>query len=164
MPLAGIAFAPLLVSSVAPPPRRSSFATAARRPRALRRARCSATATASGEAGDTGGLSRATLLWRAAKLPIYSVALVPLTVSRCNSQPLIWCCYTVDNCECTVKCEPDHKFTNQSCNMLSMLLIRYCSAILSAGRERLCLSSCRPILCQTLLSSLGSRGPCDHLA
>ncbi|GJN30533.1 hypothetical protein PR202_gb18846 [Eleusine coracana subsp. coracana] len=84
MPLAGIALATVLVSPLAPhPPRRSSFATtaaSARRPRALRRARCSATATASGEAGDTGELSRATLLWRAAKLPIYSVALVPLTV------------------------------------------------------------------------------------
>ncbi|WVZ55776.1 hypothetical protein U9M48_006398 [Paspalum notatum var. saurae] len=81
MPLAGIALAPLLVSPLlAPSPRRSSAAAAAaaaaRRPSALHRARCSATA-ASGEAAE---LSRATLLWRAAKLPIYSVALVPLTV------------------------------------------------------------------------------------
>ncbi|KAJ8510387.1 hypothetical protein OPV22_000821 [Ensete ventricosum] len=30
--------------------------------------------------GDEDGVSRATLLWRAAKLPIYSVALVPLSV------------------------------------------------------------------------------------
>ncbi|XP_008680598.1 2-carboxy-1,4-naphthoquinone phytyltransferase, chloroplastic isoform X1 [Zea mays] len=76
MPLAGIALTPLLVSPLAPSPRRSRVATsAARRPRALQRARCSATA-ASGEAGE---LSHATLLWRAAKLPIYSVALIPLT-------------------------------------------------------------------------------------
>uniref|UniRef100_A0A0E0NQU0 1,4-dihydroxy-2-naphthoate octaprenyltransferase n=3 Tax=Oryza TaxID=4527 RepID=A0A0E0NQU0_ORYRU len=85
MPLAGIALAPLLVSHLAPPHhRRSSVASAAaaaarRRPRAVQ---CSATATAaSGEgAGDDVELSRGTLLWRAAKLPIYSVALVPLTV------------------------------------------------------------------------------------
>uniref|UniRef100_A0A0E0CWG9 1,4-dihydroxy-2-naphthoate octaprenyltransferase n=1 Tax=Oryza meridionalis TaxID=40149 RepID=A0A0E0CWG9_9ORYZ len=83
MPLAGIALAPLLVSHLAHPHhRRSSVASAAaarRRPRAVQ---CSATATAaSGEgAGDDGELSRGTLLWRAAKLPIYSVALVPLTV------------------------------------------------------------------------------------
>jgi hypothetical protein len=81
MPLAGIALAPLLVSPLAPSPRRGSVATAAaRRPSALRRARCSA-AAASGESGEAGELPRATLLWRAAKLPIYSVALVPLTVS-----------------------------------------------------------------------------------
>jgi 1,4-dihydroxy-2-naphthoate octaprenyltransferase len=87
MPLAGIALAPLLVSHLAPPHhRRSSVASAAaaaarRRPRAVQ---CSATATAaSGEgAGDDVELSRGTLLWRAAKLPIYSVALVPLTVSN----------------------------------------------------------------------------------
>ncbi|KAJ1298434.1 hypothetical protein BS78_01G453100 [Paspalum vaginatum] len=80
MPLAGVALAPLLVSPLAPSPRRSSVATAAaRRPSALHRARCSATA-ASGEAGEAAELSRARLLWRAAKLPIYSVALVPLTV------------------------------------------------------------------------------------
>ncbi|CAL4929508.1 unnamed protein product [Urochloa decumbens] len=82
MPLAGIALAPLLVSPLAPSPRRSSVATAAgRRPSALRRAGCSVTA-ASGEAGE---LSRATLLWRAAKLPIYSVALVPLTVGTASA-------------------------------------------------------------------------------
>ncbi|GJN08826.1 hypothetical protein PR202_ga26783 [Eleusine coracana subsp. coracana] len=90
MPLAGIALATVLVSPLAPqPPRRSSFATAAagaRRPRAFRRPRCSATAaSASGEARDTGELSRATLLWRAAKLPIYSVALVPLTVGSASA-------------------------------------------------------------------------------
>jgi len=35
-----------------------------------------------GEINENGAeISRATLLWRAAKLPIYSVALVPLTVS-----------------------------------------------------------------------------------
>jgi hypothetical protein len=79
MPLAGVALAPLLVTHLAPSAPRSCAATAAgRRPSAIRRARCSATA-ASGEAGE---LSRATLLWRAAKLPIYSVALVPLTVSQ----------------------------------------------------------------------------------
>ncbi|KAG0552433.1 hypothetical protein BDA96_01G506800 [Sorghum bicolor] len=82
MPLAGIALAPLLVSPLASSPHRSSVATAAaRRPRALKRARCSVTA-ASGEAGE---LSRATLLWRAAKLPIYSVALVPLTVGSASA-------------------------------------------------------------------------------
>nr|CAB3496834.1 unnamed protein product [Digitaria exilis] len=84
MPLAGVALAPLLVSPLAPySPRRSGVATtaAARRPSDLRRARCSATA-ASGEAGE---LSRATLLWRAAKLPIYSVALVPLTVGSASA-------------------------------------------------------------------------------
>lgn len=82
MPLAGIALTPLLVSPLAPSPRRSRVATsAARRPRALQRARCSATA-ASGEAGE---LSRATLLWRAAKLPIYSVALIPLTVGSASA-------------------------------------------------------------------------------
>nr|CAB3501769.1 unnamed protein product [Digitaria exilis] len=81
MPLAGVALAPLLVSPLAPySPRRSGVATA-RRPSDLRRARCSATA-ASGEAGE---LSRATLLWRAAKLPIYSVALVPLTVGSASA-------------------------------------------------------------------------------
>ncbi|CAM0871801.1 unnamed protein product [Alopecurus aequalis] len=83
MPIAGIALAPLLVSTLAPPSPRGSVAAAAagaaRRHRALRRVRCSVTA-ASGEGGDAGELSRATLLWRAAKLPIYSVALVPLTV------------------------------------------------------------------------------------
>ncbi|CAD6202417.1 unnamed protein product [Miscanthus lutarioriparius] len=85
MPLAGIALAPLLVSPLAPSPRRSSVATAAaRKPRALQRARCSATA-ASGGAGEAGELSRATLLWRAAKLPIYSVALVPLTVGSASA-------------------------------------------------------------------------------
>lgn len=85
MPLTGIALTPLLVSPLAPSPRRSRVATsAARRPRALQRARCSATA-ASGEAGE---LSRATLLWRAAKLPIYSVALIPLTVSCFKPGPL----------------------------------------------------------------------------
>lgn len=78
MPLAGIALAPLLASTLEPPSPRGSVAFAAaeavrRRRRALRRVRCSATA-------DAGELSRATLLWRAAKLPIYSVALVPLTV------------------------------------------------------------------------------------
>uniref|UniRef100_A0A0D9VQJ9 1,4-dihydroxy-2-naphthoate octaprenyltransferase n=1 Tax=Leersia perrieri TaxID=77586 RepID=A0A0D9VQJ9_9ORYZ len=80
MPLVGgIALAPLLVSQLARPHHRcSSVATAARRrPRALCRARCSATAAAA--PGD-GEVSRGTLLWRAAKLPIYSVALVPLTV------------------------------------------------------------------------------------
>ncbi|TKV97737.1 hypothetical protein SEVIR_9G514900v4 [Setaria viridis] len=86
MPLAGIALAPfLLVTPLAPSPRRSCVATAAaRRPSALRRARCSATA-ASGEAEEFGELSRATLLWRAAKLPIYSVALVPLTVGSASA-------------------------------------------------------------------------------
>ncbi|KAF7032195.1 hypothetical protein CFC21_099094 [Triticum aestivum] len=82
MPLAGIALAPLLVSPHAPSSPRGSVAVsveAARRRRALRRVRCSA-AAASGGDGDAGELSRATLLWRAAKLPIYSVALVPLTV------------------------------------------------------------------------------------
>lgn len=89
MPLAGIALAPLLVSPLAPPSPRGSVAfgaaEAARRPRALRRVRCSA-AAASGGGGDAGELSRATLLWRAAKLPIYSVALVPLTVSSLRLQ------------------------------------------------------------------------------
>ncbi|XP_047073968.1 2-carboxy-1,4-naphthoquinone phytyltransferase, chloroplastic [Lolium rigidum] len=83
MPLAGIVLAPLLVSHLAPPSPRASVATAAeaaRRRRALRRVRCSATAASGGAGGDAGELSRATLLWRAAKLPIYSVALVPLTV------------------------------------------------------------------------------------
>ncbi|XP_015690401.1 2-carboxy-1,4-naphthoquinone phytyltransferase, chloroplastic isoform X2 [Oryza brachyantha] len=89
MPLAGIALAPLLVSHLACPrhrPRSSSSVAATtaarrRRPRALRRERCCATATAaSGEGAEDGELSRGTLLWRAAKLPIYSVALVPLTV------------------------------------------------------------------------------------
>ncbi|XP_037423180.1 2-carboxy-1,4-naphthoquinone phytyltransferase, chloroplastic-like isoform X1 [Triticum dicoccoides] len=83
MPLAGIALAPLLVSPLAPPSPRGSVAAVsaepARRRRALRRVRCSA-AAASGGGGDAVELSRATLLWRAAKLPIYSVALVPLTV------------------------------------------------------------------------------------
>ncbi|KAG8073790.1 hypothetical protein GUJ93_ZPchr0006g44109 [Zizania palustris] len=81
MPLAGISLAPLLVSHLTYRPRhRRVVATAeGRRPRALRRARCSATA-ASGEGAEDGELSRGTLLWRAAKLPIYSVALVPLTV------------------------------------------------------------------------------------
>lgn len=83
MPLAGVALAPLLVTHLAPSAPRSCAATAAgRRPSAIRGARCSATA-ASGEAGE---LSRATLLWRAAKLPIYSVALVPLTVSHLHDQ------------------------------------------------------------------------------
>ncbi|KAM0894691.1 hypothetical protein ACQ4PT_024323 [Festuca glaucescens] len=83
MPLAGIALAPLLVSHLAPPSPRASVAAAAeaaRRRRSLRRVRCSATAASGGGSGDAGELSRATLLWRAAKLPIYSVALVPLTV------------------------------------------------------------------------------------
>ncbi|XP_051183262.1 2-carboxy-1,4-naphthoquinone phytyltransferase, chloroplastic [Lolium perenne] len=83
MPLAGIALAPLLVSHHAPPSPRASVAAAAeaaRRRRALRRVRCSATAASGGAGGEAGELSRATLLWRAAKLPIYSVALVPLTV------------------------------------------------------------------------------------
>ncbi|CAN6296195.1 unnamed protein product [Urochloa humidicola] len=85
MPLAGIALAPLLISPLSPCPCRCRLATAAaRRPSALRRARCSATA-ASGEAGEAGELSRATLLWRAAKLPIYSVALVPLTVGTASA-------------------------------------------------------------------------------
>ena len=87
MPLAGIALAPLLVSPHSPSSPRGSGAVsveAARRRRALRRVRCSA-AAASGGDGDAGELSRATLLWRAAKLPIYSVALVPLTVSSPNS-------------------------------------------------------------------------------
>ncbi|KAI4994976.1 hypothetical protein ZWY2020_034879 [Hordeum vulgare] len=84
MPLAGIALAPLLVSPLSPPSpcARGSVAVSAEprgRRRALRRVRCSA-AAASGGGGDAGELSRATLLWRAAKLPIYSVALVPLTV------------------------------------------------------------------------------------
>lgn len=82
MPLAGIALAPLLVSPLEPPSPRGSVAVPAepaRRRRALRRVRCSA-AAASGGGGDAGELPRATLLWRAAKLPIYSVALVPLTV------------------------------------------------------------------------------------
>uniref|UniRef100_A0A8R7Q6F1 1,4-dihydroxy-2-naphthoate polyprenyltransferase, chloroplastic n=1 Tax=Triticum urartu TaxID=4572 RepID=A0A8R7Q6F1_TRIUA len=83
MPLAGIALAPLLVSPLAPPSPRGSVAAVsaepARRRRALRRVRCSA-AAASGGGGDAVELSRATLLWRAARLPIYSVALVPLTV------------------------------------------------------------------------------------
>ncbi|KAM3231096.1 hypothetical protein ACQJBY_061327 [Aegilops geniculata] len=83
MPLAGIALAPLLVSPLAPPSPRGSVAAVsaepARRRRAPRRVRCSA-AAASGGGGDAGELPRATLLWRAAKLPIYSVALVPLTV------------------------------------------------------------------------------------
>lgn len=83
MPLAGIALAPLLVSPPAlrPSPRGSVAAEAARRPRARGRVRCSAAAASGGGGGgDAGELSRATLLWRAAKLPIYSVALVPLTV------------------------------------------------------------------------------------
>ncbi|KAM0836137.1 hypothetical protein ACQ4PT_062506 [Festuca glaucescens] len=83
MPPAGIALAPLLVSPLGSPSPRGSVAAAAeaaRRPRALRRVRCSATAASGGASGDAGELSRATLLWRAAKLPIYSVALVPLTV------------------------------------------------------------------------------------
>uniref|UniRef100_A0A453QTN1 1,4-dihydroxy-2-naphthoate octaprenyltransferase n=1 Tax=Aegilops tauschii subsp. strangulata TaxID=200361 RepID=A0A453QTN1_AEGTS len=79
MPLAGIALAPLLVSPLAPPSPRGSAAAVsaepARRRRALRRVRCSAAAASGG-----GELSRATLLWRAVKLPLYSVALVPLTV------------------------------------------------------------------------------------
>ncbi|CAL4921206.1 unnamed protein product [Urochloa decumbens] len=79
MPLAGIALVPLLVSPLTPASPHRSIVAAARRPSDLRRARCSATAT-SGESGEAGELSRATLLWRAAKLPIYSVALVPLTV------------------------------------------------------------------------------------
>ncbi|KAE8801093.1 RING-H2 finger protein ATL5P [Hordeum vulgare] len=83
MPLAGIALAPLLVSPLSPPSpyARGSFAVSAEprgRRRALRRVRCSATA-ASGGGSDAGELSHATLLWRAAKLSIYSVALVPLT-------------------------------------------------------------------------------------
>lgn len=89
MPLAGIALAPLLVSPPAlrPSPRGSVAAEAARRPRARGRVRCSAAAASGGGGGgDAGELSRATLLWRAAKLPIYSVALVPLTVSSCNSK------------------------------------------------------------------------------
>ena len=88
MPLAGTALAALLVSPLAPSPSRGCVAAvaAARRPTALRRARCSA-AAASGEAGEAGELPRATLLWRAAKLPIYSVALVPLTVSRVRRRP-----------------------------------------------------------------------------
>ncbi|KAF0911208.1 hypothetical protein E2562_007978 [Oryza meyeriana var. granulata] len=85
MPLAGIALAPLLISHLAHAHHRPrsivAAAAARRRPRAHRRARCSATATAaSGDAAGDGELSRSTLLWRAAKLPIYSVALVPLTV------------------------------------------------------------------------------------
>lgn len=90
MRLAGIALAPLLVSPLAPPPRRGSVAAApaeaARKPRALRRVRCSVTAASVG-GGDAGELPRATLLWRAAKLPIYCVALVPLTVSSCEPLP-----------------------------------------------------------------------------
>lgn len=84
MPLAGIALAPLLVSHHVPPSPRASVAAAAaeaaRRRRSLRRVRCSATAASGGASGDAAELSRATLLWRAAKLPIYSVGLVPLTV------------------------------------------------------------------------------------
>nr|AAL85697.1 hypothetical protein T17F15.140-like protein [Hordeum vulgare subsp. vulgare] len=84
MPLAGIALAPLLVSPLSPPSpyARGSVAVSAEprgRRRALRRVRCSA-AAASGGGSDAGELSHATLLWRAAKLSIYSVALVPLTV------------------------------------------------------------------------------------
>ncbi|XP_044973840.1 2-carboxy-1,4-naphthoquinone phytyltransferase, chloroplastic-like [Hordeum vulgare subsp. vulgare] len=84
MPLAGIALAPLLVSPLSPPSpcARGSVAVSAEprgRRRALRRVRCSAVA-ASGGGGNAGELSRATLLWRAAKLPIYSMAHVPLTV------------------------------------------------------------------------------------
>uniref|UniRef100_A0ACD5TVF1 Uncharacterized protein n=1 Tax=Avena sativa TaxID=4498 RepID=A0ACD5TVF1_AVESA len=78
-----LAIAPLLVSPLAPPSPRVSVAAAAeasRRRRPLRRVRCSAAAASGGRSGDAGELSRATLLWRAAKLPIYSVALVPLTV------------------------------------------------------------------------------------
>lgn len=88
MRLAGIALAPLLVSPLAPPPRRGSVAAApaeaARKPRALRRVRCSVTAASVG-GGDAGELPRATLLWRAAKLPIYCVALVPLTVGSASA-------------------------------------------------------------------------------
>ncbi|KAE8803019.1 hypothetical protein D1007_21224 [Hordeum vulgare] len=85
MQLAGIALAPLLVSPLSPPSpcARGNVAVSAEprgRRRALWRVRCSA-AAASGGGGDAGELSRATLLWRAAKLPIYPVALVPLTVS-----------------------------------------------------------------------------------
>jgi 1,4-dihydroxy-2-naphthoate octaprenyltransferase len=94
MPLAGVALAPLLVTHLAPSAPRSCAATAAgRRPSAIRGARCSATA-ASGEAGE---LSRATLLWRAAKLPIYSVALVPLTVSHLHDQCLSRYCDVVQS-------------------------------------------------------------------
>ncbi|KAK1652423.1 hypothetical protein QYE76_070228 [Lolium multiflorum] len=91
MPLAGIALAPLLVSHHAPPSPRASVAAApeaARRRRSLRRVRCLATAASGGASGDAGELSRATLLWRAAKLPIYSVALVPLTVSSLQPDTL----------------------------------------------------------------------------
>ncbi|XP_062210172.1 2-carboxy-1,4-naphthoquinone phytyltransferase, chloroplastic isoform X2 [Phragmites australis] len=87
MPLAGIALAPLLISPLTPPTLRSGVATAAAaglRPCALRRVRCSATKV-SGGGGEDGELSRATLLWRAAKLPIYSVALVPLTVGSASA-------------------------------------------------------------------------------
>uniref|UniRef100_A0ACD5XCX6 Uncharacterized protein n=1 Tax=Avena sativa TaxID=4498 RepID=A0ACD5XCX6_AVESA len=77
MPIA-LAIAPLLVSPLAPPSPRVSVA--ATRRRELRRVRCSAAAASGGGSRDAGELSRATLLWRAAKLPIYSVALVPLTV------------------------------------------------------------------------------------
>ncbi|KAL6645229.1 hypothetical protein ACP70R_016837 [Stipagrostis hirtigluma subsp. patula] len=87
MPLAGIALAPLLVSPLTPPAPRSggvAAAAASSRPRARRRVRCSA-ADVPGGGGEAGELSRATLLWRAAKLPIYSVALVPLTVGSASA-------------------------------------------------------------------------------
>ncbi|KAL6867696.1 hypothetical protein ACP4OV_015720 [Aristida adscensionis] len=84
MPLAGAALAPLLVTPLTPPALRSSAAAAALRPRAPRRVRCSATSVSGGGA-EAGELSRATLLWRAAKLPIYSVALVPLTVGSASA-------------------------------------------------------------------------------
>eukprot|EP00267_Zea_mays_P055576 XP_020408947.1 uncharacterized protein LOC100285808 isoform X1 [Zea mays] len=133
MPLAGIALTPLLVSPLAPSPRRSRVATsAARRPRALQRARCSATA-ASGEAGE---LSHATLLWRAAKLPIYSVALIPLT-----------------------------NWIPRSCFGIGIAMTIHISRLcMVAGRERFCLLSCRLILYQALFCSPDSSSPRDHLA
>ncbi|XP_042453491.1 2-carboxy-1,4-naphthoquinone phytyltransferase, chloroplastic-like isoform X3 [Zingiber officinale] len=63
--------------TAAPSPRGSRRAVSARRTLRPLNPRCS---TEAFSGGDGDGVSRATLLWRAAKLPIYSVALVPLTV------------------------------------------------------------------------------------
>lgn len=37
------------------------------------------------ETEKTDDISRATLIWRAIKLPMYTVALIPVTVSLCCS-------------------------------------------------------------------------------
>ncbi|XP_042388752.1 2-carboxy-1,4-naphthoquinone phytyltransferase, chloroplastic-like isoform X1 [Zingiber officinale] len=63
--------------TAAPSARGSRRAVSARRTLRPLNPRCS---TEAFSGGDGDGVSRATLLWRAAKLPIYSVALVPLTV------------------------------------------------------------------------------------